>query len=137
MIKINAKWINFYLNRFPFYYWIKIIILLWIVSPSGSTYLYKRFIQPLLKEREQVDWLFDILWFTPLCFFFSFKEIDQLIEDTKNRSYSALIDLTNKGLRYASNAFLNTAVLVNEIFIRKVNVYQLDIIRVKVILVNI
>jgi receptor expression-enhancing protein 1/2/3/4 len=80
-----------FLSWFPFYYWIKIIILLWIVSPTGSTLLYKRFIQPLLKEREQ--------------------EIDQLIKDTRERSYSALIDLTNKGLRYASNAFLNTAVL--------------------------
>jgi receptor expression-enhancing protein 1/2/3/4 len=79
------------LSWFPFYYWIKIIIIFWIVSPTGSTLLYKRFIQPLLKERE--------------------PEIDKLIEDTRQRSYSALIDLTNKGLRYASNAFLNTAVL--------------------------
>jgi hypothetical protein len=52
-------------------------------------------------------------------FFCLLQEIDQLIEDTKNRSYSALIDLTNKGLRYASNAFLNTAVLVSEIFYAK------------------
>jgi len=33
----------------------KIAILFWIVSPTGSTFLYKRFIQPLLKEREQVE----------------------------------------------------------------------------------
>jgi receptor expression-enhancing protein 1/2/3/4 len=79
------------LSWFPFYYWIKIAIILWIVSPAGSTFLYKRFIQPLLKEREQ--------------------EIDQLLEHTKQRSYSALLDLTNKGFRYASNVFLNTAVL--------------------------
>jgi len=79
------------LSWFPFYYWIKIGILLWIVSPAGSTFLYKQIIQPLLREREQ--------------------EIDQLLEHTKNRSYSALLDLTNKGIRYASNAFLNTAVL--------------------------
>jgi hypothetical protein len=63
----------------------------WIVSPSGSTFLYKRFIQPLLKEREQ--------------------DIDQLIEQTRQKGYSALFDLTNKGFRYASNIFLNTAVL--------------------------
>jgi hypothetical protein len=29
-------------------------MLFWIVSPAGSTFLYKRFIQPILKEREQV-----------------------------------------------------------------------------------
>ncbi|CAF1048443.1 unnamed protein product [Adineta ricciae] len=79
------------LSWFPFYYWIKIAIVFWIVSPAGSTFLYKRFIQPLLKEREQ--------------------EIDQLIEHTRQKSYSAILDLTNKGFRYASNVFLNTAVL--------------------------
>ena len=42
------------LFRFPFYYWIKIGIVLWIVSPVGSTILYKRFVQPVLKERERV-----------------------------------------------------------------------------------
>ncbi|CAF1454963.1 unnamed protein product [Rotaria sp. Silwood1] len=79
------------LSWFPFYYWIKIAIVFWIVSPPGSTFLYKRFIQPLLKEREQ--------------------DIDQLIEQTRQKGYSALFDLTNKGFRYASNIFLNTAVL--------------------------
>jgi len=68
----------------------KIIIIFWIVSPTGSTFLYKRFIQPALQEREH--------------------EIDRLIEDTRQRGYSALLDLTNKGFRYASNVFLNTAV---------------------------
>jgi len=79
------------LSWFPFYHWIKILIVLWMISPAGSTVLYKRFVQPVLKEREQ--------------------EIDHLLEQTKQRSYSALLDLTNRGLRYASNAFLNTAVL--------------------------
>lgn len=40
--------------RFPFYYWIKIFLVLWLSSSSGSNLLYKRFIQPVLKEREQV-----------------------------------------------------------------------------------
>ena len=43
------------LDRFPFYYWIKIGIVLWMMSPAGSTLLYKRFVQPALKEREQVS----------------------------------------------------------------------------------
>jgi hypothetical protein len=87
------------LPRFPFYYWIKIAIVFWIISPTGSTFLYKRYIQPILQEREQ--------------------EIDQLIVHTRERSYSALLDLTNKGFRYASNVFLNTAVLVRKAFFFK------------------
>jgi receptor expression-enhancing protein 1/2/3/4 len=79
------------LSWFPFYYWIKIFIVLWMISPAGSTLLYKRFVQPVLKEREQ--------------------EIDQLLEQTKQKGYSTLLELTNKGFRYASNVFLNTAVL--------------------------
>jgi len=78
------------LSWFPFYYWIKIVIVLWMISPAGSTVLYKRFVQPVLKEREQ--------------------DIDQLLEDTKKKGYSTLLDLTNKGVRYASNFFLNTAI---------------------------
>jgi hypothetical protein len=62
-----------------------------MISPAGSTLLYKRFVQPVLKEREH--------------------EIDELLEQTKQKGYSALLDLTNKGFRYASNIFLNTAVL--------------------------
>ncbi|CAF0968644.1 unnamed protein product [Adineta steineri] len=79
------------LSWFPFYYWIKIFIVLWMISPAGSTLLYKRFVQPALKEHEQ--------------------DIDQLLEQTKQKGYSTLIELTNKGVRYASNLFLNTAVL--------------------------
>ncbi|CAM4787290.1 unnamed protein product [Rotaria magnacalcarata] len=80
-----------FLSWFPFYYWIKIALVLWMSSPAGTTLLYKRFVQPVLKEREQ--------------------EIDELLEQTKQKGYSTLLDLTNKGVRYASNMFLNTAVL--------------------------
>lgn len=49
----------FFHIRFPFYYWIKIFIVLWMNSPTGATLLYKRFVQPVLKEREQVfRWTF-------------------------------------------------------------------------------
>ncbi|CAF3780846.1 unnamed protein product [Rotaria sp. Silwood1] len=80
-----------FLSWFPFYYWIKIILVLWMISPAGSTLLYKRFVQPVLKEREQ--------------------EIDQLLEQTKQKGYSTLRELTSRSVRYASNMFLNTAVL--------------------------
>ncbi|CAF1457994.1 unnamed protein product, partial [Didymodactylos carnosus] len=79
------------LSWFPFYYWIKIAVVLWMISPAGSTLIYKRFVQPLLKERE--------------------KEIDELLERTKEKSYSTLVELGHKGFRYASNLFLNTALM--------------------------
>ncbi|CAF1046899.1 unnamed protein product [Rotaria sordida] len=82
---------DIFLSWFPFYYWIKIFLVLWMISPAGSTLLYKRFVQPVLKEREQ--------------------EIDQLLEQTKQKGYTTLCDLTSKSFRYASNMFLNTAVL--------------------------
>ncbi|CAF4360528.1 unnamed protein product [Rotaria sp. Silwood2] len=44
---------DIFLSWFPFYYWLKICLVLWMISPAGSTLLYKRFVQPVLKEREQ------------------------------------------------------------------------------------
>ncbi|CAF3332808.1 unnamed protein product [Rotaria sp. Silwood2] len=82
---------DIFLSWFPFYYWLKICLVLWMISPAGSTLLYKRFVQPVLKEREQ--------------------EIDQLLEQTKQKGYSTLRELTSKSFRYASNMFLNTAIL--------------------------
>ncbi|CAF1109852.1 unnamed protein product [Didymodactylos carnosus] len=79
------------LSWFPFYYWMKICVVLWMISPAGSTFIYKRFVQPVLKERE--------------------KEIDELLERTKEKGYSTLIELGHKSFRYASTLFLNTAIL--------------------------
>ncbi len=62
MKKSNSILLKIYLFlRFPFYYWIKIFIVLWMISPAGSTLLYKRFVQPVLKEREQVCFIFFLL----------------------------------------------------------------------------
>ena len=43
-------------NRFPFYYEIKIIVVLWLLSPAteGSSILYRKFVHPILVKREKV-----------------------------------------------------------------------------------
>lgn len=43
--------------RFPFYYEIKIILVIWLLSPAtkGSSFLYRKFVHPMLSSREQVS----------------------------------------------------------------------------------
>lgn len=45
-----------FLYRFPFYYEIKIILVIWLLSPAtkGSSILYRKFVHPMLSSREQV-----------------------------------------------------------------------------------
>lgn len=42
--------------RMPFYYELKILFVLWLLSPAtkGSSLLYRRFVHPQLVQREQV-----------------------------------------------------------------------------------
>lgn len=44
--------------RFPFYYEIKIILVIWLLSPAtkGSSILYRKFVHPMLSSREQVGY---------------------------------------------------------------------------------
>jgi len=60
----NCNYSNF---RLPFYYELKIIILLWLISPVssgslGSSILYRKFVHPSLMRREEVSygntWIF-------------------------------------------------------------------------------
>ena len=46
-------------SRFPFYYEVKILLLIWLISPVsrgslGSSILYRRFVHPSLIAREEV-----------------------------------------------------------------------------------
>uniref|UniRef100_A0A8W7PFW5 Receptor expression-enhancing protein n=1 Tax=Anopheles coluzzii TaxID=1518534 RepID=A0A8W7PFW5_ANOCL len=45
------------LSWFPFYYEIKVIVVLWLLSPAtrGSSTLYRKFVHPMLTRREQVS----------------------------------------------------------------------------------
>ena len=45
-----------YLFRLPFYYELKILFVLWLLSPAtkGASYLYRKFVHPQLAKREKV-----------------------------------------------------------------------------------
>ncbi|XP_059484882.1 muscle M-line assembly protein unc-89-like isoform X2 [Neocloeon triangulifer] len=82
----------------PFYYEMKVVLVLWLLSPAtkGSSFLYRKFVHPTLTERE--------------------KEIDEYLAKMKEKSYSTMVELGSKGINYA----LQTAIkggggLVNQL----------------------
>ncbi|CAH1155214.1 unnamed protein product [Phaedon cochleariae] len=76
-----------FLSWFPFYYEIKIILVIWLLSPAtkGSSILYRKFVHPTLSSREQ--------------------EIDEYITKAKEQSYKQVLDLGSKGV----SAIMQTA----------------------------
>lgn len=83
--------LDVFVSWFPFYYEIKIIFILWVLSPAtrGSSILYKKVVHPMLIARE--------------------KEIDEMIEKTKVQGYSTFIQLFTQAFNYASTLFMNSA----------------------------
>jgi len=83
--------LDVFVSWFPFYYEIKILFILWVLSPAtrGSSILYKKVVHPMLISREQ--------------------EIDELIEKTKVQGYSTFLQLFTSGFNYASNLFMISA----------------------------
>uniref|UniRef100_A0A182QJ53 Receptor expression-enhancing protein n=1 Tax=Anopheles farauti TaxID=69004 RepID=A0A182QJ53_9DIPT len=82
------------LSWFPFYYEIKVIVVLWLLSPAtrGSSTLYRKFVHPMLTRREQ--------------------EIDDYINQAKEKGYTAVLQLGSKGVNYATNVIMQTAIKV-------------------------
>lgn len=82
---------DIFFSWFPFYYEIKILFILWILSPAtrGSSLLYKKIVHPMLNSRE--------------------KEIDELIEKTKQQGYTTFLQLFSSGFHYASSIFVSSA----------------------------
>ncbi|XP_040164831.1 uncharacterized protein LOC120901188 [Anopheles arabiensis] len=80
------------LSWFPFYYEIKVIVVLWLLSPAtrGSSTLYRKFVHPMLTRREQ--------------------EIDDYINQAKEKGYTAVLQLGSKGVNYATNVIMQTAI---------------------------
>ncbi|KAG1655411.1 Receptor expression-enhancing protein 4 [Nymphon striatum] len=78
----------------PFYYELKILFVLWLISPytEGSSFLYRKFIHPKLDKHEQ--------------------EIDEYILQFREKGYEKLLALGNKGISMASNVVLQTALKV-------------------------
>uniref|UniRef100_A0A1Y1L252 Receptor expression-enhancing protein n=2 Tax=Photinus pyralis TaxID=7054 RepID=A0A1Y1L252_PHOPY len=77
-----------FLSWFPFYYEIKIILVIWLLSPAtkGSSILYRKFVHPMLSKREH--------------------EIDEYIAKAKEQSYKQMLDLGSKGV----NVLMQTAI---------------------------
>uniref|UniRef100_A0A1B6C0Y1 Receptor expression-enhancing protein n=1 Tax=Clastoptera arizonana TaxID=38151 RepID=A0A1B6C0Y1_9HEMI len=88
---------------FPFYYEIKIILVLWLLSPAtkGSSILYRKFVHPMLSQREQ--------------------EIDEYISRAKEQGYHTVLHLGSKGVSYATNVIMQTA-------IKTIPVHSLDVV---------
>lgn len=81
-----------FLSWMPFYYEIKIIFVIWLLSPmtKGSSFLFKKFVHPQLKKRE--------------------KDIDEYIAQARTKGYSAILSLGHRGLKYCTNVVLRTAI---------------------------
>ncbi|KAL5289109.1 REEP2 family protein [Megaselia abdita] len=82
---------DIFIAWFPFYYEVKVIIVLWLLSPAtkGSSTLYRKFVHPMLTRREQ--------------------EIDEYLNQAKEKGYSAVLQLGSKGVNYATNVIMQTA----------------------------
>ncbi|XP_037031003.1 uncharacterized protein LOC119070671 isoform X2 [Bradysia coprophila] len=82
---------DIFLSWFPFYYEIKVILVLWLLSPAtkGSSTLYRKFVHPMLTRREQ--------------------EIDEYISQAKEKGYSAVLQYGSKGVNYATSVIMQTA----------------------------
>nr|CAD7203111.1 unnamed protein product [Timema douglasi] len=80
---------------FPFYYEIKIILVLWLLSPAtkGSSILYRKFVHPMLSRREQ--------------------DIDECIAKAKEQGYHTVVQLGTKGMNYATTVLMQTAIKVS------------------------
>lgn len=81
--------------RFPFYYEIKTILVIWLLSPAtkGSSILYRRFVHPALIRRE--------------------AEIDDALARATEQGYSAVLHLGSKGVNYATTVLMQTAIKVS------------------------
>lgn len=81
------------LSWLPFYYEVKIVFVLWMLSPmtKGSSFLFKKFVHPQLCRRE--------------------KDIDEMIAQAQNQSYRTLLSLGTRGLTYASRVVVQTALM--------------------------
>lgn len=90
---INLKFLS---KRFPFYYEIKIILVLWLLSPAtkGSSILYRRFVHPALSRRE--------------------AEIDDALARATEQGYTAVLHLGTRGVNYATTVLMQTAIKVCE-----------------------
>lgn len=113
---------DIFLSWFPFYYEVKVVIVLWLLSPAtkGSSTLYRKFVHPMLTRREQVGSLYYIFFYICMYinifthFIFVWQEIDEYLNQARERGYSAVLQLGSKGVNYATNVIMQTAIKVTQ-----------------------
>jgi len=83
------------LSWLPFYYELKILFLIWLLSPAtkGTTFLYRHFVHPQLMKHEE--------------------EIDENISKASQKGCETLINVGAKGIHIATNTMLKTALQVH------------------------
>ncbi|XP_017078771.1 uncharacterized protein LOC108112911 isoform X1 [Drosophila eugracilis] len=83
---------DIFISWLPFYYEVKVTLVFWLLSPAtkGSSTLYRKFVHPMLTRHEQ--------------------EIDEYVNQAKERGYSAVLQLGSKGVNYATNVLMQTAI---------------------------
>lgn len=104
----------------------KVLVVLWVLSPAteGSSVLYRNFVHPMLNKREKVDMIF--AFFPPqtpdltlaILTLFRLQEIDEYINQAKEKGYTAVIELGTKGVNYATNVIMQTALKVSQVSTR-------------------
>lgn len=87
---------DMFISWFPFYYEVKLAIVFWLLSPmtKGSSHVYRSFIHPKLSQHEQ--------------------EIDDYINQAKEKGYKAVIDVGSKTFDFASKLIVETAIKVSD-----------------------
>lgn len=88
---------------FPFYFEIKIIMLIWLLSPTtnGSSILYRKFVHPYLMKKED--------------------KIDSLIEEAQQQSYNTVKEMGGRALRYTSNFIMESVIRAPNMMVELVN----------------
>ncbi|XP_069771391.1 receptor expression-enhancing protein 1-like isoform X2 [Narcine bancroftii] len=88
---IVETFMDIFISWFPFYYEIKIVFVIWLLSPytKGASLIYRKFVHPTLSSKE--------------------KEIDCLIVQAKERSYETVVNFGRRGLNLAATAAVNAA----------------------------
>jgi len=76
---------------FPLYYEMKIIVLVYLLSPytHGSSILYRKFVHPTLVQREE--------------------RIDAMLESAQTQSYNTAMELGQRGIRYVTGVVMEGA----------------------------
>jgi len=94
---------------FPFYYYLKLGILCWLMAPAtnGSSLLYKKFIHPSLEKREE--------------------DIDSFLEEAKTKGISTFKQIGGRGLRYITQIVMDGMIRAPTVMAQFVETGQLSI----------